>query len=176
MALLPKRRGIEKVIPLEGGFQAWYDRGFPVKGYGIALCERSFYTISNMERIFPDAFLEAGKDDDHSYMSIRTTRQSDGSLKIDVVGWGIAESGLGLSVGRSEDALKLSIFGRCGTVFTETWSRVSLNHVLEKDAEDKAFQIEYSREVSVEAGKIVTQLILYKHPPILHKPLVRSSQ
>jgi len=32
VALLLKRRGIEKVRPLEGGFQAWYDKGFPVEG------------------------------------------------------------------------------------------------------------------------------------------------
>ena len=32
MALLLKRRGIDKVRPLEGGLGAWYDRGYPVEG------------------------------------------------------------------------------------------------------------------------------------------------
>jgi len=32
VALLLKRRGIEKVRPLAGGFSAWFERGFPVEG------------------------------------------------------------------------------------------------------------------------------------------------
>jgi len=32
VALLLKRRGIDKVRPLAGGFAAWYERGFPVEG------------------------------------------------------------------------------------------------------------------------------------------------
>ena len=31
MALLLKRRGIERVRPLAGGFRAWQDLGYPVK-------------------------------------------------------------------------------------------------------------------------------------------------
>jgi len=31
VALLLKRRGIDRVRPLAGGFSAWYERGFPVE-------------------------------------------------------------------------------------------------------------------------------------------------
>jgi rhodanese-related sulfurtransferase len=31
VALLLKRRGITRVRPLEGGFDAWRERGFPVE-------------------------------------------------------------------------------------------------------------------------------------------------
>jgi len=31
VALLLKRRGIERVRPLAGGFRAWQDLGYPVK-------------------------------------------------------------------------------------------------------------------------------------------------
>ena len=30
MALLLRKRGIERIRPLAGGFQAWLDRGLPV--------------------------------------------------------------------------------------------------------------------------------------------------
>ncbi len=30
MALILRRRGIERVRPLAGGFHAWLDRGYPV--------------------------------------------------------------------------------------------------------------------------------------------------
>ena len=55
--------------------------------------------MSDLEYRFPEASLEIGKDDDHSYNSLRTTRQSDGRLKIDVERWGIAEHGLFLGAG-----------------------------------------------------------------------------
>ena len=32
MALLLRRRGIERVRPLAGGFHAWRDRGYPMSG------------------------------------------------------------------------------------------------------------------------------------------------
>jgi 3-mercaptopyruvate sulfurtransferase SseA len=31
VALLLKRRGIERVRPLAGGLSAWFDRGFPIE-------------------------------------------------------------------------------------------------------------------------------------------------
>ena len=31
MALILRRRGIERVRPLAGGFHAWRDRGYPVQ-------------------------------------------------------------------------------------------------------------------------------------------------
>ena len=37
MALLLKKRGIERVRPLLGGFRAWRDRGYPLVGLAPAL-------------------------------------------------------------------------------------------------------------------------------------------
>ncbi|HXE74408.1 MAG TPA: hypothetical protein VNN18_02065 [Candidatus Xenobia bacterium] len=36
MALLLRRRGIQKVRPLEGGLQSWRQLGFPMKSSGAA--------------------------------------------------------------------------------------------------------------------------------------------
>ena len=36
MALMLKRRGIERVRPLAGGFRAWRDRGYPLSTLQVA--------------------------------------------------------------------------------------------------------------------------------------------
>jgi hypothetical protein len=113
------------------------------------------------ERKFPEVFLEIGKDDDHSYNSLKTIRQPDGSLKIEIQSWGIAEYFLFLSVETSE-ILKLQMTGECGTVPSKTWRKVSLSHVLEKEEEDNVEQIEYHGYAPVEIGNIAIQLKLHK--------------
>jgi hypothetical protein len=105
--------------------------------------------MPDLEYRFPEAFLEIGKDDDHSYNSLRTTRQADGRLKIDVEEWGINEHGLQLSV-RPGSVLELQIFGRCGSVRSETWIKASFSRVVEKEEEEKAQQIEYRGYAAVE--------------------------
>ena len=35
MALILKRRGIERVRPLTGGYRAWRERGYPMTGISI---------------------------------------------------------------------------------------------------------------------------------------------
>lgn len=99
--------------------------------------------MSGIELRFPDAYLETGEDDDHSYMSIKTTRQSDGSLKIDIEGWHIREMGPFLNVGTNIGVMKMRIIGRCGTVFDRTWSKVSFSHIVERKAEDQLRRMEY---------------------------------
>jgi hypothetical protein len=117
--------------------------------------------MPDREYRFPEAFLEIGKDDDHSYNSLRTTRQSDGRLKIDVEGWGIVEHGLQLSV-KTGSVLELLIFGRCGTVSKKTWIKASQSRVVEKEEEEKAQHIEYRGYAPVEVGQIDIRLSLRK--------------
>ena len=112
---------------------------------------------------FPEAFLEIGKDEDHSYRSLRTTRLSDGRLKIDVEGWGIKEVGLYFDF-RTGEILEIHIRGHCGTVSGRTWEKVSFSRVVEKDEENKAKSIEYPSYVWVKTGQITLQFRLYKEP------------
>lgn len=112
---------------------------------------------------FPEAFLEIGKDDDHSYNSLRTTRLSDGRLKIDVERWGIIEYGLCLMVNTNTNrVMELFIMGYCGSVFSETWIKASYSHIVEKEEEDKAQQIEFRGGAPAEAGDIDVRLRLRK--------------
>jgi hypothetical protein len=121
--------------------------------------------MPDLEYRFPEAFLEIGKDDDHSYNSLRTTRQSDGRLKIDVERWGIAEHGLFLGAGiGTRRVLELRIMGHCGSVFSETWIKTSFSRVVEKEEEEKAQQIEYCGWAPVEVGQIKILLGLPKLP------------
>jgi len=121
----------------------------------------SYYKMPDLEFRFSEAFLEVGKDDDHSYRSLKTTRQSDGRLKIDVEGWGITEYGIFLLVERGE-IFKLQIRGECGTVPTRTWEKVSLSRVMEKEEEDWAGAVETVVYFPVEEGEINVRLGLYK--------------
>ena len=117
--------------------------------------------MPDLEFRFPEAFLEVGKDDDHSYRSLKTTRQSDGRLKIDVEGWGIEECGVSLLVETGE-IFTLEIMGECGTVPTTTWKRVSLSRLMEKEEEDKAGAVETVVHFPAEEGEIAVRLRLYK--------------
>ena len=117
--------------------------------------------MPELEFRFPEAFLEVGKDDDHSYTSLKTTRQSDGRLKIDIEGWGVTECGIFLLVETGE-IFKLQIVGECGTVPTTTWEKVSLSRVMEKEEEDKAGALETVVHFPVEEGEISVRLRLYK--------------
>lgn len=112
---------------------------------------------------FPETFLEIGNDIDLSYNSLRTTRQSDGRLKIDIQGPGIYEHGLFLSVETGE-ILKLQILGFCGTTSVKTWAKVSFSHILEIEDENNAWEIEYHGCAPAKAGRIAIQLILNKRP------------
>ena len=113
---------------------------------------------------FPDAFLEAGSDDNHTYASMKTTRQADGGLQIDVVGWGVAEYGLYLDVTTNMNSLELGIMGFCGTVPRRTFTKVTFSHVVDKETENQLHQIDYRRLASVGAGQIVTHFLLRKLP------------
>jgi len=110
---------------------------------------------------FPEGFVEIGKDDDHSYNALRTTRLPDGKLKIDVETWGIPEFGLYLAV-ETNEVLKLQVMGECGTVPSRTPTKVSFSHVVENEEENYAAQIEYYGYAPAELGDIQIKFTLYK--------------
>jgi hypothetical protein len=90
---------------------------------------------------FPDTFLEAGNDEDHTYASLKTIRQADGCLKIDVIGWGVAETGLYLDIRANMHILELRLKGVCGTVKTRTLAKVSFSYLLDRETENDLHQI-----------------------------------
>jgi hypothetical protein len=112
---------------------------------------------------FPEAFLETGKDEDHSYLSLKTTREPDGKLRLDVEGWGMAASGLYLLVERGM-ILKLYIMGECGTMSDNIWVKVSLNRIVEEEDEDRASHIECCDQPAAGTEQII-YLTLKKQPP-----------
>lgn len=81
--------------------------------------------------------------------------------KIDVERWGIEEHGLLLSVQKGA-VIELLVFGRCGSVFSETWVKASDGCIVEKDEEDKARTIEFRSNTSVKMGEIEVKLRLQK--------------
>jgi hypothetical protein len=65
---------------------------------------------------FPQRFVYSGSDEDTTYISLKTLRNNDGTLRIEATGWGISECGLFLSARTEENILSLYILGFCGTV------------------------------------------------------------
>lgn len=99
--------------------------------------------MTESQREFPTAFLEAGSDSNHNYLSMKLIRQSDGSLRIDLVGWSIEETGISLSADISGSTLNLIIMGECGVVNSWTWTKVSFIHIIEREKEKELRTIEY---------------------------------
>ena len=67
--------------------------------------------MTESQKQFPIAFLEAGTDDNQSYCSMRLTREENGWLKIDVVGWGV--QGANLDAWKQGSTLELRVFVEC---------------------------------------------------------------
>lgn len=121
--------------------------------------------MPDLEFRFPEAFLEIGKDDDHSYNSFRTTRQSDGRLKIDVEIWAIGGNVGPLLLRGTDRVLELVYLPVCGSqVFSETWIKTSSSRVVEKEEEERAQQIEYRGWAPVEVGHIDILFRVRKRP------------
>ena len=81
---------------------------------------------SDIPNLFPQKYIESGKDSDKTFMSLNTTRNPDSSLSVTVSGWGIYESGLFLHTSVKDSVLDLSIIGFCGTVPSFTWQNNKL--------------------------------------------------
>ena len=74
---------------------------------------------------------------------MKLIRQSDGSLRIDVVGWGIEEMGISLSNDIRDSILNLIIMHECGVVDRWTPAKASFTHVVEPEQERELSEIEY---------------------------------
>ncbi len=94
---------------------------------------------------FPDTFLETGQDADYSYISLQTRRRNNQDLLIEIVGWGIEESGLFLHSEIDENKLILHIMGDCLTIPTETWLKTSFQYTLSPEDEETLSEIRHER-------------------------------
>lgn len=99
--------------------------------------------MTELQQEFPPAFLEAGSERNHNYLSLKLIRQSDGSLRIDLIGWGIEETGISLSTNIGGSTLNLVVMGECGVVDSWTWTKVSFTHIVEQEQERELREIEY---------------------------------
>ena len=99
--------------------------------------------MTESQREFPPAFLEAGSDSNHDYLSMKLIRQSDGSLRIDLVGWGTEEMGPSLETGIKDSTLNLIVMHECGVVDNWTPTKVAFTHVVEQEQERELSEIEY---------------------------------
>lgn len=86
----------------------------------ISICCLTFSSCNNTSDVvarkrFPSTFLQAGSDNDHSYVSLKSYRLDNDYLKLELTGWGIKEFGIFLQDYVKDDALVLNILGECGT-------------------------------------------------------------
>lgn len=105
---------------------------------------------------FPEGLYQAGRDSDHSFVSLQTTRLQNGDLLIRVTGWGYYETGLSLSSERQDRVLILQVMGECGTGQQFTWAKVSFDYTLTRTDEDS---IDVIRAVG-----LGTEIVLRKQP------------
>ncbi len=75
----------------------------------------------------PEFFVEKGSDLDSSYISFRGLRKNSDTLEIEATSWGVIEFGLSLSREYAPHAIHFHVMGRCGTVSSITWRKVTLN-------------------------------------------------
>jgi hypothetical protein len=75
----------------------------------------------------PEFFVEKGSDLDSSYISFRGLRKNSDTLEIEATSWGVIEYGLVLCREYAPKAIHFLFIGRCGTVSTRTWRKVTLN-------------------------------------------------
>ncbi|MBI5216308.1 MAG: hypothetical protein HY960_11195 [Ignavibacteriae bacterium] len=99
-------------------------------------CKSPTDTEPQTQAQFPEVFIESGTDSDSSYMSLRTARQGDGTMKTEVTGWGVEEYGLFLDCKTDGHILFLNIMGICGTVTSETYVKKTFAYMVPPAAED----------------------------------------
>jgi hypothetical protein len=89
---------------------------------------------------FPETFLESGKDEDHSYHSLKTIRLKDGKLKIDIEIWDAYGSCFSVKKGVVIETYTII---RCGTDSSEIWGGKFKSYIVEEEEENKAQQIKF---------------------------------
>ncbi len=96
---------------------------------------------------FPEAYLSSGTDRENTFRSLKSIRNSDGSLALEVSGWGIREMGIMCRREIENETLRLQIFHFCGTVQSRTPEKVKFDQLVTHATEDSL-----SRIVFISAG------------------------
>jgi len=81
---------------------------------------------NNTQISFPEFFVEKGSDIDSSYISFRGIKINSDTLEIQATSWGVIAYGLFLSKKTLGNEIQYQMMGECGTVPSETWSKVTL--------------------------------------------------
>ncbi|MCB0286430.1 MAG: hypothetical protein R3C41_05860 [Calditrichia bacterium] len=90
---------------------------------------------------FPEAYLSSGSDRENTFRSLKSIRNSDGSLALEVSGWGIREMGIMCRREIENETLRLSITHFCGTVQTLTPEKVKFDQLVTLATEDSLSRI-----------------------------------
>lgn len=93
---------------------------------------------------FPEFFVEQGSDSDTSYISLRGVQIDKDTLEIQATSWGIIEYGLLLSQYNLPHEINYEMMGMCGTVFTKTWTKVTLKQYLTSTECDTLFRLSFT--------------------------------
>lgn len=81
---------------------------------------------NNAQISYPEFFIEKGSDMDTSYISFRGVKKNNDTLEIQATSWGVIEYGLFLSRKNFIKEIQFQMMGKCGTVSTRTWTKVTL--------------------------------------------------
>jgi hypothetical protein len=95
-------------------------------------------------QIFPEFFLEKGSDDDSTYISFRGRQAQNDSLQLEMTSWGVVEYGLFLQKVNGRGSASYLFMGRCGTVPTRTWKKVTLTAYLSRAEQDTLWSLSFS--------------------------------
>jgi hypothetical protein len=94
--------------------------------------------------LLPEFFVEKGSDLDSSYISFRGVGKNPDTLEIQATSWGVIEFGLILARQNAPKAINYQMFGRCGTVFTHTWQKVTLRAWITATEADTLQQLSFT--------------------------------
>jgi len=122
----------------------------------ISICCFTLFACSNASDIavkkrFPSTFLEVGNDDNHSYVSLKSSRLDNDHLQLEVTGWGIEQSGMFLNDNIEGDALVVAVMGECGTFSPPPmWQKRTYVYTVSNTLEDS---LNFIRLRAIELGK-----------------------
>jgi hypothetical protein len=92
---------------------------------------------------FPEFFIEKGSDSDTTYISLKGFRNNN-RFEVQATGWGIWEYGLFLERTNSDSTINYKLMGQCGTVFSRTWTKVTLIDLLTPEETDSLWVISFT--------------------------------
>jgi len=106
-------------------------------------CKESSLTPVEKTISFPEFFVEQGSDSDTTYISLKGFRNNN-RFEVQATGWGIWEYGLFLDRTNCESTINYSLMGECGTVFSRTWTKVTLIDLLTPEETDSLWVISFT--------------------------------